>query len=59
MTALAAETVGRRMAGERPSRTRALVVACIAAVATGTMVYRLLRSGDDAGDEGTSPDEAD
>ena len=45
MSSLAAETTAKRLSGERPSRMRALVVACVAAVAAGTVVYKLLRSG--------------
>jgi hypothetical protein len=44
VTALAAEAVGERLAGGRPSRGRALVVAAAAGFATGVLVYRLLRS---------------
>jgi hypothetical protein len=42
----AAETVVERLAGRRPSRTRALLVAGAAAVGTGVLVYKLLRSDD-------------
>jgi len=44
------ETVGRRLAGERPSRFRAFVTACVAGAGTGALVYKLLRSSgnDDA-----------
>jgi hypothetical protein len=42
----AAETVAERLAGRRPSRTRALVVAGGAALGTGMLVYKLLRSDD-------------
>jgi hypothetical protein len=41
-----AETVAQRLAGRRPSRTRALFVAGAAAVGTGVLVYKLLRSDD-------------
>jgi hypothetical protein len=44
MTGLAAEAVGERLAGGRPSRGRAFVVAAGAALAAGVLVYRLLRS---------------
>jgi hypothetical protein len=40
----AAETVAGRLAGRRPSRTRALLVAGAAGVGTGVLVYKLLRS---------------
>jgi hypothetical protein len=49
MTSIAAEAVGRRLAGERPSRPRALLAACAAAAAAGVLVYKLLRSGDQGG----------
>jgi hypothetical protein len=42
-----ARTVGRRLAGESPSRARAAFTAVIAAAATGVAVYRWLRSGAD------------
>jgi len=45
VTAKAAETVGQRIAGRRPSRLRALFVAGAAGVGTATLVYKLLRSG--------------
>jgi len=41
-----AETVAQRLAGRRPSRTRATLVAGAAAVGTGMLVYKLLRSED-------------
>jgi hypothetical protein len=44
MTGLAAEALGERLAGGRPSRGRALLVAAGAALTTGVLVYRLLRS---------------
>jgi hypothetical protein len=47
MASMAAETVGRRLAGERQSRTRAFVTACAAAVGAGVLVYKLLRSGEE------------
>jgi hypothetical protein len=46
VTPLAAEAAVERLAGGRPSRTRALFAAGFAAVAAGTLVYKLLRSGD-------------
>jgi hypothetical protein len=48
VAALATETAAARLAGRRPSRIRALAVAGVAAVAAGTLVYKLLRSGGDA-----------
>lgn len=44
MTSSAVETAGKRIAGERPSRTRALVAAAVAGAAAIVMVYRWLRS---------------
>ena len=49
MTSIAAEAVGRRLAGEQQSRPRALLAACAAAVAAGVVVYKLLRSGSEGG----------
>jgi hypothetical protein len=43
MTSYAAETAGRRLAGERASRTRALVTAGAVGVGTAVLVYKLLR----------------
>jgi hypothetical protein len=43
MATSVAETLGRRVAGERPSRTRAVVTATVAATAAGVVVYRWLR----------------
>jgi hypothetical protein len=43
-----ADTVGRRLGGERPSRTRALTVAAISGVAVGALVYKLLRAEGEA-----------
>ncbi|HEY2219505.1 MAG TPA: hypothetical protein VGH35_09200 [Gaiellaceae bacterium] len=43
MTSHAAETAGRRLAGERVSRTRALIAAGVAGVGAATLVYKLLR----------------
>jgi hypothetical protein len=43
MAATAAETVIERAEGKRPSRARAFLVAAGAAVATGTVIYKLLR----------------
>jgi hypothetical protein len=44
VTGTVAEAAAERLAGGRPSRTRALTAAAVAAVAAGTIVYRLLRS---------------
>jgi hypothetical protein len=52
VTATAAETVVERLEGRRPSRIRALLVAGVAGVGTGVLVYKLLRSGGDAVAEG-------
>jgi hypothetical protein len=41
----AAETVGRRVAGERPGRMRALLVATAVGFGAAAMTYKLLRSG--------------
>ena len=51
MTATAAEAVVERLEGKRPSRLRALFVAGAAAVGTGVVVYKLLRSGGESSDE--------
>jgi hypothetical protein len=45
MTSIAAEAAGQRLAGERPSRPRALLAAFAVAAAAGVVVYKLLRSG--------------
>jgi hypothetical protein len=45
LTATAAETVVERLEGRRPGRIRALFVASAAAIGTGVLVYKLLRSG--------------
>lgn len=53
LTSLPARTAADRLAGERPSRTKALLTASVAAVAAGVIVYKLLRNGGDGGgDEG-------
>jgi len=44
MTSFAAETAGRKLAGESPSRLRAFATACVAGVAAAAVVYKLLRS---------------
>lgn len=41
----AAETVGKRIAGERPGRARALMVATMVGFGAATMTYKLLRNG--------------
>lgn len=41
----AAETVGKRLAGERPGRFRSLVIATGAGVGAAVLTYKLLRSG--------------
>lgn len=46
-TSLPGRTVLSRLAGVRPSRTKAFFTASAAAIAGATLVYRLLRSGDD------------
>ena len=51
----AAETVVRRLVGQRPSRFRALVVSAGAGIGTGTLTYKVLRSG--SGDDGSGGDE--
>jgi hypothetical protein len=45
MSSVVTEAVAQRLAGEQPSRTRAFYAAFAAAVAAGTLVYTLLRSG--------------
>lgn len=49
MVANAAETVTKRIGGERPGRMRALLVATTVGFGAAVMTYKLLRSG--AGDE--------
>jgi 2-methylcitrate dehydratase PrpD len=41
----AAETVGARLAGERPGRMRALATATVVGFAAAALTYKLLRSG--------------
>jgi hypothetical protein len=43
MTSHAAETAGRRLAGERPSRTRAVIAAGVVGVGAAVLTYKLLR----------------
>jgi hypothetical protein len=45
VTATAAEAIGSRLAGERPSRTKALLAAGTVGVATAVLAYKLLRPG--------------
>jgi hypothetical protein len=45
-SSLPIKTAVSRLAGLRPSRTRAFLAATTAAVAAGALAYRLLRSGD-------------
>ncbi len=45
MATSAAETVGERLAGERPGRMRALLTATVVGVTAATVTYKLLRSG--------------
>jgi len=42
-----ARTIGRRAAGDRPSRTRAVVVSGASGVAVAVLVYKLLRAPTD------------
>jgi hypothetical protein len=44
-TATAAEAIASRLAGERPSRTKALLAAGTAGVAAAVLAYRFLRRG--------------
>ena len=41
--------MAERLEGRRPSRTKAILTAAAAALGTGVLVYKLLRSGDDDG----------
>jgi hypothetical protein len=50
LTATIAGAAAERLMGHRPSRTRALMVAAVAAAAAGTVVYKLLRGTDGEGD---------
>jgi len=56
VTSFVAETAEKRLAGERPSRTRAFLVASMAAVGAGALIYRVLRSTRGT-DETSSSDE--
>jgi hypothetical protein len=55
----AAETMGRRLAGERPGRLRSLLVAAMVGVGSATLTYKLLRSGGDEEPEGDEPEGAE
>ena len=44
MSSVVTDAVAQRLAGEQPSRTRALLTAFAAAVAAGALVYKALRS---------------
>jgi hypothetical protein len=44
----AARTFGQRLAGERPSRTRAALTAAVAGTAAGVVTYRWLRRDTEA-----------
>lgn len=41
------DTVADRVAGERPGRARAVIVAAVAGFGAAMLAYRLLRSGGD------------
>ena len=43
MSSQAAETAGRRLAGERVSRARALLAAGVVGVGAAALTYKLLR----------------
>ena len=43
MTSVAAETAGKRLAGERVSRPRALITAGVVGFGTAVLTYKLLR----------------
>jgi 2-methylcitrate dehydratase PrpD len=45
MATAAAETVGSRLAGERPGRMRALATSTVVGFAAAALTYKLLRSG--------------
>jgi hypothetical protein len=47
MTSVATEAAAQRLAGQRPSRTRAFVAAAVAGCAAAVIAYKLLRSGGD------------
>jgi hypothetical protein len=49
----AAETVGKRLAGERPGRFRSVLVAAGVGVGAAVLAYKLLRSGGDSSQDGT------
>jgi hypothetical protein len=43
MSSRAAETAGRRLAGERASRTQALFTAAVVGIGAAALTYKLLR----------------
>ena len=43
MTSYAAETAGRRLAGESVSRTRAMIAAGVVGIGAAVLTYKLLR----------------
>ena len=49
----AAETVGKRLAGEQPGRFRSLLVATGVGVGAAVLAYKLLRSGGASSQNGT------
>ena len=55
----AAETMGRRLAGERPGRLRSLLVAAMVGGGSATLIYKLLRSGGDEESEDEEPEGAE
>jgi hypothetical protein len=57
VTATVTEAVAQRVAGGRPSRSRALFAAAVAAAGAGVLTYRLLRSTN--GSSTTTDDEGD
>jgi hypothetical protein len=59
MATTAAEAMGERLAGGRPSRTKSFFIASAAGMATGVLVYKTLRSGDDGGGGEDADDSGD
>ena len=45
MTEIVGEAVGKRLAGERPSRGQSLLAAAAAGLVVAVTTYKLLRSG--------------
>ena len=45
MTEIVGEAVGKRLAGERPSRAQSLLAATAAGLVVAVTTYKLLRSG--------------